>query len=143
MVEGIVRLTCAKEKSNEWKDHLVTEFFIEEEHPKHDSYRYNAQNRHSPLDNFQDSPKFPDIARKLIDKMARETVGPEGVLALPERNLQPHTFRFMSIALEEVKGMFEGWRAALNSIIHPRSSVFGGIEGDGGSLSANYRHAFE
>ena len=119
MVESVVGLTSAKKKSNEWEDHLVTELFIEEEHPKHDSYRYNAQNRHSPLDDFQDSPKLPDIARELIDKMARETVGPEGVLALPERNLQPHTFGLMSIALEEVEGMFEGWRAALHSIIHP------------------------
>ena len=119
MMESAAGLTCTKEKSNEWKDHLVTELFIEEEHPKHDSNRYNAQDRHSPLDDFQDSPKLPDIARKLVHEMTRETVGPEGVFALAECNLQPHTFRLMSIALEEVKGMFEGWRAALDSIIHP------------------------
>ena len=74
--------------------------------------------------------------------MTRETVGPEGVLALPECNLQPYTFRLVSIALEEVEGMLEGWRAALDAIIHPCGSVFGGVQGYGGSLSANYRHAF-
>ena len=119
MIKGVVALTCAKEKSNEGKDHLVTKVFVEEEHAKHDSDRYDAQNRHSPLDDFQDFPKLPDIARKLVHEMTRETVGPEGVLALPECNLQLHTFRLMSIALEEVKGMFEDWRAALHPVVHP------------------------
>ena len=119
MVEIVVELTCAKEKSNKWKDHLVTKFFIEEEHPEHDSNRYNTQDRHCPLDDFQDSPKLLNITRELVHEMTRETVGPEGVFALPECNLQPHTFRLMSIALEEVKGMFEGWRTALDTIIHP------------------------
>ena len=118
-MESVLGLTCAKKKSNEWENHLVTELFIEEEHPEHDPNRYNAQDRHSPLDDFQDSPKLLDIARKLVHEMTRETVGPEGVLALPECNLQSHTFRLMSIALEEVKGMFEGWRAALDPIVHP------------------------
>ena len=118
-MECVLGLTCAKEKSNEGEDHLVTELFIEEEHSKHDPNRYNAQNRHSPLDDFQDFPKLLDIARKLVHEVTREAVGPEGVFALPERNLQFHTFRLMSIALEKVKGMFEGWRAALDSIVHP------------------------
>ena len=119
MVESIVGITCAKEKSNEWKDHLVTELFFEEEHPKHDPDRYNAQNRHSPLNDFQNFAKLLDIARELVHEMTREAVGPEGVLALPECHLQFHTFRLMPIALEEVEGMFEGWRAALYSIVHP------------------------
>ena len=119
MVENVVGLTGAKEKSNEWEDHLVTKLFIEEEHPKHDPYRYNAQDRHSPLDNLQNFAKLPNIPRKLVHKMTRETVGPEGVLALPKRNLQPHAFRLVSIALEEVEGMLEGWRAALDAIVHP------------------------
>ena len=119
MVEIVVELTCAKEKSNKWKDHLVTKLFIEEEHPKHDSYRYDAQDWHCPLDDFQDFPKLLDIGRKLVHEMTWETVGPERVLALPECNLQLHTFRLMTITLEEVKGMFEGWRAALDSIVHP------------------------
>ena len=118
-MEIVVGFTCAKKKSNEWKDHLVAELFVEEEHAKHDSNGYDAQDRHSPLDDFQNSPKLLDITRKLVHKMTGETVGPEGVFALPECNLQPHTFRLMSIALEEVKGMFEGWRAALDSIVHP------------------------
>ena len=118
-MESVLGLTCAKEKSNEWEDHLVTKLLIEEEHPKHDSNRYNAQDRHSPLDDFQNFPKLLDITRKLVHEMTGEAVGPEGVLALPECNLQLHTFRLMSIALEKVKGMFEGWRAALNSIVHP------------------------
>ena len=118
-MNNVVGLTCTKEKSNEWEDHLVTKFFIEEEHPKHDPYRYNTQDWHSPLDNLQNFAKLFNIARKLVHKMTRETVGPEGVLALPKRNLQPHAFRLVAIALEEVEGMLEGWRTALDAIVHP------------------------
>ena len=119
MMEKVVGLTCAKEKSNEWEDHLLTKFFVEKEHPKHDPYRYNAQDRHSPFDDLQNFAKFLDIPTKPVHKITRETVGPEGVLPLPKRNLQPYTFRLMSIPLEEVECMFKGWRAALNTIVHP------------------------
>lgn len=119
MVENTVGLTCAKEKSNEWEDHLLTKLFVEEEHPKHDSDRDNAQNRHCPFDDLKNFAKLPDIPTKLVHEVTRETVGPEGVLPLPKRNLQLYTFRLVSIALEEVECVFKGWRAALDAIVHP------------------------
>ena len=119
MMEKVVGLTCAKEKSNEWEDHLLTKFFIEKEHPKHDPDRNNAQDRHSPLDNLQNLAKLPDIPTKSVHKITRETVGPERVFALSECNLQPHTLRLVSITLEEVECVFKGRRAALDAIVHP------------------------
>ena len=138
-----VKRTSTQKKSNERKNHLIPKVFTKGEHSQHDPYGHNPQHRHSPLNNLQHAPKLPNIPTKLIHKRTRETIRPERVLALPERNLQLYTLRLVPVPLEEIKSVFEDRGAALHTVVHPGCAVAVCIEGNGGRLPTYYGHAFQ
>jgi len=47
------------------------------------------------------------------------------------------------ISAKEIEGMFEGWRAALDAIVHPASAVEVFIETDGGRLATDDGHTLD
>lgn len=49
----------------------------------------------------------------------------------------------MPISAKEIEGMLEGWRAALDAIVHPARAIEVFIEMDGGRLATNDGHALD
>lgn len=133
----------AEEESDQGKDHLFAELFVEEEHAQHDPDRHYAQYRHCPLDDLQHRPKLLDVGRESINKVTGEAIGPEAILALAKGHLQLDILLLMAISVEEVEGVLEGGRATLDAVVHPRSAKLLFVERDGGGLTTNDGHALD
>lgn len=58
---GLEGHTCTEEESDERKDHLVSKFLVEKEHPQHDFDWHNPQYRHCPFDELQHLSEFPNV----------------------------------------------------------------------------------
>lgn len=120
--------TCSEKKSDEWKDHLIAKILAKEEYSEHYSDWDQTQKRHGVLDDLEHFSKFLDVARKLINEVAWETIGPEAILTLTEGNLKLHFFFRMAVLSEEVERMLERGRTALDAIVHPGCTIFSLIQ---------------
>jgi len=49
----------------------------------------------------------------------------------------------VTVSLEEVEGVLEGRRAALDAVIHPRGPILVFVERDRGGLTADNGHALD
>lgn len=130
-------VTGAQEESNKGVDHLIAKVLAEEENPKHDADGNETEDRHSPLDEFEEKPEALDVLRVVGDELAGENVGPKAIFSLAESHLEGHFLSGVTVLLEVVEGVLEDLGSSLNAVVEPRSAVLLFVNGNRRCLAAN------
>lgn len=102
------------EQCDKREDQAISEVLGEPKELKHSLHAHYRKDWLEALDDFQNSSKFLDVLSVLSNQLGRESIGPELLFALSERDLHANFRRLEAHLFEKLVCVVELRRAALN-----------------------------